>query len=65
MSYIEVSNFSKSINNEFIIQDINFKLEQGEVLVILGKSGAGKTTLLRNINLLICLIAADLTLMGK
>ena len=52
MSYIEVSNFSKSINNEFIIQDINFKLEQGEVLVILGKSGAGKTTLLRNINLL-------------
>ena len=52
MSYIEVSNFSKSINNEFIIQDINFKLEQGEVLVILGKSGAGKTTLVRNINLL-------------
>ena len=52
MSYIEVSNFSKSINNKFIIQDINLKLEQGEVLVILGKSGAGKTTLLRNINLL-------------
>ena len=45
MSYIEVSNFSKSINNKFIIQDINFKLEQGEVLVILGKSGAGKSTI--------------------
>jgi ABC-type sugar transport system ATPase subunit len=28
MSYIEVSNFSKSINNEFIIQDINFKLDK-------------------------------------
>lgn len=52
MSYIEVSNFSKAINGEFIIQDINFKLEQGEVLVIIGKSGAGKTTLVRNLNLL-------------
>ena len=52
MSYLEVSNLTKTINKQTIINNISFKLEKGKVLVILGQSGAGKTTLLRNINLL-------------
>lgn len=52
MSYLKVSNYTKYINKQRIIEDISFTLEKGEVLVILGKSGAGKTTLLRNINFL-------------
>lgn len=52
MSYLKVSNYTKIINKQTIIEDISFTLEKGEVLVILGKSGAGKTTLLRNINFL-------------
>lgn len=52
MSYLKVSNYTKIINKQTIIEDISFSLEKGEVLVILGKSGAGKTTLLRNINFL-------------
>ena len=52
MSYLKVSNFTKKINKNVIIEDVSFSLEKGEVLVILGKSGAGKTTLLRNINFL-------------
>ena len=52
MSYLKVSNFTKIINKKKILDDISFELENGKVLVILGKSGAGKTTLLRNINFL-------------
>ena len=52
MSYLKVSNFTKTINKTVIIEDVSFSLEKGEVLVILGKSGAGKTTLLRNLNFL-------------
>ena len=52
MSYLKVSNYTKIINKQTIIENISFTLEKGEVLVILGKSGAGKTTLLRNINFL-------------
>jgi len=52
MSYLKVSNFTKYINKNKIIDNISFELEKGKVLVLLGKSGAGKTTLLRNINFL-------------
>ena len=52
MSYLKVSNFTKYINKNKILDDISFELDKGKVLVLLGKSGAGKTTLLRNINFL-------------
>lgn len=52
MSYLKVSNFTKIINKNKILDDISFELEKGKLLVILGKSGAGKTTLLRNLNFL-------------
>ena len=52
MSYLKISNFTKYITKNKILDDISFELEKGKVLVLLGKSGAGKTTLLRNINFL-------------
>ena len=52
MSYLEVRNFSKKINQNQILNNVSFTLEKGEALVVLGKSGAGKTTLIRNINFL-------------
>ena len=52
MSYLKVSNFSKKINQNQILNNVSFTLEKGEALVVLGKSGAGKTTLIRNINFL-------------
>lgn len=51
---IEIKNLEKVYPNGTVgISDINLKIEQGEVIVIIGPSGAGKSTLLRSINLLI------------
>ena len=53
MAYLEIKNFNKTFSNGFkVLNDINFTLEKGEVLSIIGSSGSGKTTLLRAINFL-------------
>ena len=51
---IEVRNFRKSFSqfreNELIVLDnVNFSIQPGEIIAILGKSGSGKSTLLRSI----------------
>ena len=46
---IEVSDLSKSFNNNIILKNISFKLVEGESLAIIGASGSGKSVLLKNI----------------
>ena len=46
---IEVKNLSKSFNETMVLNDINFKLFEGESLAIIGASGSGKSVLLKNI----------------
>ncbi len=52
MSILEVKNIHKSFDDTKVLQGINFSLEKGEVLAIIGASGNGKTTLLRCLNFL-------------
>ena len=53
MAFLEIKNFNKTFPDGFrVLNDINFTLEKGEVLSIIGSSGSGKTTLLRAINFL-------------
>jgi len=50
MSIIEVNNLNKSFKvgkeNVEVLKDINFKVEKGEFISIMGPSGGGKSTLL-------------------
>lgn len=52
MPILEVKNIEKSFGNTDVLKGVNFSMEEGEVVSILGSSGSGKTTLLRCINFL-------------
>ena len=52
MSFLEVKDLYKSFGKTEVLKGVNFTLEKGEVLSILGSSGGGKTTLLRCLNFL-------------
>lgn len=52
MALLEIRDIKKSFGKSEILKGINFDLEKGEVLSIIGSSGSGKTTLLRCINFL-------------
>jgi len=47
MSILELKNVSKSYGDETILENINFEMEKGEFVAILGFSGSGKTTLVQ------------------
>ena len=49
---LEIKNLKKSFGDHTVIQDINFSIEKGEIVSIIGASGSGKSTFLRCINLL-------------
>ena len=52
MALLEVSNIKKSFGKTEVLKGIDFSLEKGQVLSIIGSSGSGKTTLLRCLNFL-------------
>ena len=52
MSVLEVKGIMKSFGKTEVLKGLDFSLEKGEVLSIIGSSGSGKTTLLRCLNFL-------------
>ncbi|MBQ9778755.1 MAG: amino acid ABC transporter ATP-binding protein [Clostridia bacterium] len=52
MSFLTVKNINKSFGSTKVLRGIDFTVEKGEVVSILGSSGSGKTTLLRCLNFL-------------
>ncbi|SHH34031.1 amino acid ABC transporter ATP-binding protein [Clostridium grantii] len=49
---IDIQHLSKSFGTHEVLKDIDFSVEKGEVVCIIGSSGSGKSTLLRCVNLL-------------
>ena len=49
---LEIKDLHKSFGNLDVIKGIDFRVDKGEVVAVLGKSGSGKTTLLRCISFL-------------
>ncbi|MDQ0271864.1 amino acid ABC transporter ATP-binding protein [Cytobacillus purgationiresistens] len=49
---IDIQGLSKSFGSHEVLKDINFSVDKGEVVTIIGSSGSGKSTLLRCVNLL-------------
>ena len=49
---LEVRHLSKTFGKNEVLRDIDFTVDKGDVISIIGASGSGKSTLLRCINLL-------------
>ncbi|MFC6255349.1 amino acid ABC transporter ATP-binding protein [Secundilactobacillus hailunensis] len=47
---IKVEHLEKYYQKDHILHDINFSIDQGEVVALLGPSGSGKSTLIRCLN---------------
>ncbi|MEW4371839.1 amino acid ABC transporter ATP-binding protein [Paenibacillus kandeliae] len=50
MGKIEVTNLKKSFGSNEVLKDINMRINEGEVVCVIGPSGSGKSTLLRCVN---------------
>ena len=49
---LQINHLSKAFGSNLVLKDIDFSVEKGDVISIIGASGSGKSTLLRCINLL-------------
>ena len=65
MALLEVNGIFKRFGKTEVLKGIDFSMEKGEVLAIIGSSGSGKTTLLRCMNFLETPDAGSMILDGK
>jgi NitT/TauT family transport system ATP-binding protein len=69
-SIIAIENLRKSFKKAssqdlLVLEDVHFKLQEGEIVALLGKSGSGKSTLLRIIAGLVAPSSGSVTYRGK
>ena len=65
MAILEVRNLHKSFGGNHVLKGIDFELEEGKVLSVIGSSGSGKTTLLRCITSLETAESGKITVNGN
>lgn len=52
MAFLEIKNLKKQFGHTKVLHGIDFSMEKGEVVAVIGSSGGGKTTFLRCLNFL-------------
>lgn len=63
---ISFKHVSKSYTGtEKAVNDVNFEVEKGEIVIFLGPSGCGKTTLLRMVNRLETISEGSILINGE
>jgi phospholipid/cholesterol/gamma-HCH transport system ATP-binding protein len=62
---IEVSHLRKSFGDNVILDDVSFRVESGESVVIIGRSGGGKSVLLKHLIGLLSPDAGDVVIDGE
>ncbi len=71
MSYLEVKNIKKVYTTRFganrveALRDVNFSIEKGEYVAVMGESGSGKTTLLNILAAILKPTSGSITLDGN
>lgn len=49
---LKVENLNKKFGRKVVLKDINFEVNNGDIIAIVGPSGSGKSTLLRCLNMI-------------
>ncbi|RDY66094.1 amino acid ABC transporter ATP-binding protein [Halobacillus trueperi] len=62
---IRVNKLNKSFGDLHVLKDIDFHVEESEVVVLIGASGSGKSTMLRCLNFLEMKNSGELFIKGK
>ena len=62
---LQINHLSKSFGAHVVLKDIDFTVNSGDVISIIGASGSGKSTLLRCINLLETPTSGEILYHGK
>lgn len=62
---LEVRNVCKKLDNDMILDGINFNLRQGEIHLIWGENGAGKSVLMRVLCGMLTFDNGEITILGK
>lgn len=65
MAILEMNHISKRFDSLEVIRDISLKVNEGEVLSIIGPSGSGKSTMLRCATMLETIDAGEIRYLGE
>ncbi|NLI21168.1 MAG: amino acid ABC transporter ATP-binding protein [Clostridiales bacterium] len=62
---LEAKHIAKAFGGERVLRDVSLRVDQGQVVAIIGRSGSGKSTLLRCLNHLETVDAGEIRIDGR